>query len=139
MSNSYRLGVNPSAYYLDLFDPEDINIRPAIVDAQRPRDAEGELVISGEDLEFEIYLALEDGAVSKKAIEATRSVLSQVVEMDDAARAAGDDFDYDEELGYIEIKPTTAVFHYFATTVNSEWAVTFVRNQAGVWVRQDAE
>jgi hypothetical protein len=93
-------------------------------------------IIGKGDLEFEILIPTEKGRVPEKLVSITRSVLSQVVEMDDAR--AGDDagplhqsIDEDEVLAYVVIRDAYVEFSYFATTVNTEWSIYFSPNGQG--------
>jgi hypothetical protein len=72
-------------------------------------------------------------------LSAARSALSQLAEMDDAARALPTglsyDLDHDEVLAMIKVHDeSTLTFRYFATTVNTEWDVRFSRDASGVWL-----
>jgi hypothetical protein len=136
--NSYSLGIHPASYYASLFDAAKITIKPA---GNGPRQWPecGVAIIGKGDLEFEIVIPTEEGRVPEKLVSITRSVLSQVVEMDDAARA-GDDagplhqsIDEDEVLAYVVIRDAYVEFSYFATTVNTEWSIYFTPNGQGDW------
>lgn len=120
MKNSFRLGASTSSHYLGIFKGTEIQVKPAIHDAQRAFPAQGEVPIESGDLNFEIWFPLENGAVPNRHIETANSVLAQIVEMDDAARSIESSFDHDEELAYITIDDSEVRFRYFATTVNTE-------------------
>ena len=89
------------------------------------------------DFDFDILMPTEEGHVPERFISVAQSVLSNVTEMDDAARAAGDTdpnpLDHDEVLAYAVIRDGYVEFHYFATTVNTEWSVYFTPNGQGGW------
>lgn len=75
-----------------------------------------------------------NGVVAPDQLKAARSVLSQIVEMDDAARAIPTNLDHDEVLARINLIDANKVrFRYFATAVNTEWDVDFTLNANGVW------
>ena|SRR5688572_14735306 len=125
-SNTYRLRVNPSSHYSSLFDESNIVIQPG-VGGQRPRPEAGVVTIGAGDLEFEILLPAVEGRVPPSYISAAKSVLSQIVDMDEAARALPDTIDHDEILAFVVVHDDCVEFHYFATTVNTEWSVYFTR------------
>ncbi|HEX8902166.1 hypothetical protein [Vitreimonas sp.] len=86
------------------------------------------------DLEFDIYMNAANGVVAPDQLDAARSVLSQIVEIDDAARAIPTDLDHDEVLARIKLIDANKVrFRYFATAVNTEWDVDFTLNANGAW------
>ena len=132
--NSFRLGVYPSSHYASLFDAAEIVIQPAC-GGPRPWPELSIATIGEGDLEFEILMPTEEGRTPPRHAATARSVLSQIVEMDDAARAVPDatDFDLDEALAYVVISDAYVEFHYFATTVNTEWGIYFTPNGQGVW------
>jgi len=86
------------------------------------------------DLAFDIYMPVIDGEVPSAYLDAARLMLSQIVQMDDAARAIPSDFDHDESLACIKLHDVNDVgLRYFATTVNTEWDVGFRLGADGVW------
>ncbi len=85
---------------------------------------------------FDVYLPTQNHAPIAPHCEAARSVLRQIVEMDDAARAIreGHDFEHNEVLAYISILSEQAAnFTYWATTEDNEWTVGFTRLADGSW------
>jgi hypothetical protein len=75
-----------------------------------------------------------NGEVPSAYLDAARSMLSQIVQMDDAARAIPSDFDHDEHLACISMYDVNDVsLRYFATTANTEWDVGFTLGADGVW------
>jgi hypothetical protein len=138
--SSFRLGVHLASHYASLFDAAKISIQPA-VNGPRPWPELGVARIGkgdGEgDLDFEILMPTEEGCVPERLVSRARSVLSHVVEMDDAARIAHDadpdPIDLDEVLAYVVIRDAYVVLHYFATTMNTEWDVYFTPNGQGGW------
>src|SRR5262249_11935672 len=90
--NSYRHGIHSSSHYASLFDAGKISIQPAT--GGHPWPELGVAVIGkgdGEgDLDFEILIPTEEGRVPERLVSIARSVLSNVVEMDEAARAPDD-------------------------------------------------
>jgi len=108
-------------------------IRPA-VGGHRPRSETGVVTVGAGDLEFEILLPAVEGRVQPGYISAAKSVLAQIVDMDEAARAVPDTtIDSDEILAYVVVHDDCVEFHYFATTVNSEWSVYFTKHDADRW------
>lgn len=86
------------------------------------------------DLAFEVWMPAEGDEVPQKFIDIAGSVLSQIVEMDDAARADESDYENDEYLAYIEIHELGDVdLCYFSSMVNTEWARRFIRGDDGRW------
>jgi hypothetical protein len=133
--NSYRLAIHLASYYASLFDAAKITIEPAA----RSWPEVGVATIGQGDLEFEMCIPTEEGRVPEKLVSMARSVLSRVVEMDDAARDSNDagplheSVDEDEVLAYVVIREAYVEFWYFATTVNTEWSVYFIPNGQGSW------
>jgi hypothetical protein len=138
--HSFRLNVHPSSHYASLFDAAKILIEPAC-SGQRPWPELGVATIGKDDgegdLDFDILMPTEEGHVPERLISVAQSVLSNVTEMDDAARAASDTdpylLDHDEVLAYVVIRDGYVEFHYFATTVNTEWSIYFTSNGQGGW------
>ena len=137
LKNTFRLGVHPSSHYASLFDRAEISIRPA-AGGRRPSPELAVATIGEGDLEFEIFMLTEQGRVLPAHVSTARSVLSQIVEMDDAARAVPDltDDDYDETLAYVVISDAYVELHYFASTVNTEWGIYFTPSGQGGWDRR---
>jgi hypothetical protein len=131
-ANTFRLGVRDSADYVALFDEAKITIQPA-TRGQRATPEMGVVTIGEGDLEFEIWLRSDRGNIPPMQLTTAKSVLSQIVSMDDQARAIPDIIDSDENLAWILINEDGAEFHYFANTVNSEWSVLFATDENGVW------
>lgn len=134
LENSFRLSVHPSSHYLSLFDAAEISISPPSAAAGRAWPELGLATIGEGDLEFEILMPTEHGRIPERHVLRARSALSQIVEMDNAARALPDvaDDDYDEALAYMVISDAYVELHYFATTVNTEWSVYFTPSE-GQW------
>jgi hypothetical protein len=93
------------------------------------------------DLEFEILMPTGDGRIDRRLVSIAQQVVSFIVEMDDAARAVRDPtgpdpIDFDEVLAYVVIRHAAIEFHYFATTVNTEWSIYFTPNAQGSWARR---
>jgi hypothetical protein len=132
--NSFRLGVHPSCHYVSLFDAAEITIQPASGGQRRWPDV-GVAAIGEGDLQFEILMPTEHERIPQRHVSTARSVLSQIVAMDNAARALPDvtDDDYDEVLAYVVISDDYVELHYFASTVNSEWGVYFTPSRQGDW------
>lgn len=132
-ANTYRLGVNSTDYYVGLFDAEALKIEPAIR-GQRPHVERGAILVPAGELEFQVYLPATNGAVEPRILELARSVLSQIVDMDNQAREFEDVIDSDEILAWIEVRDDVVDLHYYATTVNSEWDARFRQGEGGRWV-----
>jgi hypothetical protein len=132
--NSFRLGVHPSSHYASLFDAAEFSIQPACA-GPRPWPELGIATIGEGDLEFEVLMPTEAGHIPPRHVATARSVLSQIVEMDDAARAVPNptDHDFDEALTYVVIGNADVELHYYATTVNTEWGIYFTPNGQGGW------
>ena len=98
--NSFQLSVHSSSHYASLFDRAEISIQPAASD-QLPWPELAAAMIGKGALEFEILMPTEQGCILPTHVSTARSVLSQIVEMDEAARAVPDltDGDGDETFG----------------------------------------
>lgn len=132
--NTFRLGAQDASHYLRLFDLAAISpVRPELCRRFGWSDQASAKVGEG-DLEFDIYMNAVNGVVAPDQLKTARSVLSQIVEMDDAARAISTDLDHDEVLARIKLIDAKKVrFRYFATAVNTEWDVDFTLNTNGAW------
>ncbi len=138
MKNTYRLGTQEAALYGAFLDSAKIEIFPT--DSGRQSGYAGQAVVSiGDgDMQFDILMDVSNGKPIEPQFEAARSVLSQLIEMDDTARelptGLSDELDHDEVLARIKMQDeSTAIFRYFATTVNTEWDVKFSRELNGKW------
>lgn len=126
-NDTYRLGVKASAHYLALFNPEVAPVPRGSKVARVPIGPEGD------DLAFDVIIPLESGAWRADLLPKARAVLSQVVEMDDAARATNiDAFADDESLASITIDEFFIAFEYFSSAVNSQWIEYFFLTE-GAW------
>lgn len=122
--NTYRLGVNPSSFYLAQFDERELR-------ADGTAKAVNMLVGRG-DLGFWVTLPVEFGVARTDLIPVARSVLAQIVEMDDAARSCNTpEHDDDEVLNAITIREFFVEFEYYATAWNSNWHVYFTPDSDG--------
>jgi len=130
--NTYRLGIHDASHYAALFDESKVKIQAAFR-GQRSRPEVAVVTIGEGDLEFEIWMASDAGRARQAHVLTARSVPSQIVQMDDAARALPDVVDSDENLAWVVTHDDCVEFHYFANTVNSEWSVFFTRDEAGIW------
>lgn len=132
--NTFRLGAHDASHYLNLFDSAPIfPVRPELSRRFGWSDQQSAKVGEG-DLAFDIYMNAANGVVAPDQLKAARSILSQIVEMDDAARAIPTDLDHDEVLARIKLIDANNVrFRYFATAVNTEWDVSFTLNANGAW------
>ncbi|MCX7358940.1 MAG: hypothetical protein NT015_12470 [Alphaproteobacteria bacterium] len=130
--NTFRLGVRDSADYAALFDETKAKIQPAI-GGQRATPEMGVVTIGEGDLEFEVWLPSDRGSLPPAHVSTAKSVLGQIVRMDDEARAIPDIIDSDENLAWVAINDDGVEFHYFANSVSSEWSVLFAMDENGVW------
>jgi deoxyribonuclease V len=123
--NTFRLGARPASSYLERFNPAEFKI------AGQERTAYAEV---GEgDLAFEVHLPVEFGAIRLDLSDRARSALSQIVAMDDAARASNSDSEDDEQLAALTVYEFFAELEYFSTTVNSQWTEFFTPDGDGRW------
>lgn len=129
--NTFRLGAR-EADYSALFDEAKIIIQPASR-GQRAAPEMGTVTIGEDDLAFEVWLPADRGNISPNHISTAKSVLCQIVRMDDEARAIPDIIDSDENLAWVLVAQDGVEFHYFANTVNSEWSVLFDKDENDVW------
>lgn len=121
-----RLGVQPSSFYLACFD--ETKLRP---DGADPSTA---YVTIGEgDQAFDVHVPLEFGALRADLIPMLRSVLSNIVEMDDCVRAANPDDD--EELVEIVVREFFVELRYRPTPYNGERTEYFTFTD-GHWRRR---
>lgn len=142
MLNTFRLGVQPSAYYLGLFDEHAIKL----TDTGYPDRffefpfAVATIGVDENDPQFDIIFIVKDGLVPAASIATAKEILAQIVEMDDAARSlepyvqGGKAIDHDEVLARVVVLGDEVRFRYFATTVNTEWDVLSERQPSGNWV-----
>lgn len=123
--NTFRLGTNPSSFYLERFNADHLEIAGAERTA-RATVAEG-------DLAFEVHIPVEFGAIRTDLVERARSALSQIVAMDDAARRSNADSEDDELLAALTVYEFFAELEYFSTSVNSQWTEFFTPDADGTW------
>lgn len=123
--NTFRLGAKPSSFYLERFNATDLRIAGAERTAFA-RVGEG-------DLEFEVHLPVEFGAIRTDLANRARTVLAQIVAMDEVARASNSDSEDDEQLAALTVYEFFAELEYFSTTVNSQWTEFFTLDAEGVW------
>lgn len=137
-----KLGVQPSSYYLALFDEQAIKLKNTGYPDRFFKFPFAVATIGGDESEwqFDIIFAVQDGAVQPASITAAKKILSQIVEMDDAARSLepylhdGKELDHDEVLARVQILDDEVRLRYFASTVNTEWDVAFGRDANGNWI-----
>ncbi|MGH6949687.1 MAG: endonuclease V, partial [Vitreimonas sp.] len=118
-------GTKPSSFYLERFNEADLRIAGEERTAPT-RVGEG-------DLEFEVHIPVEFGAIRADLCAHARSALAQVVAMDDAARASNADSEDDEQLAALSVYAFHAELEYFSTTVNSQWTEFFTLAADGGW------
>jgi deoxyribonuclease V len=123
--NTFRLGTRPSSFYLERFHEAELRIAPGERTAHA-RVGEG-------DLEFEVHLPVEFGAVRTDLVERARSALGQIAAMDDAARASNHDSADDEQLAALSVYEFFAELEYFSTAVNTQWTEFFTPTSEGGW------
>ena len=132
--NTFRLGTHDASHYVALFDSALVKVVPP--NRLRPfgQTAHGVAELGEGELAFDIYMPEIDGEVPSAYLDAARTMLSKILQMDDAARAITSDFDHDERLACIRMHDVNDVsLRYFATTVNTEWDVGFRLGADGVW------
>jgi hypothetical protein len=142
MLNTFRLGIQRSSHYLGLFDESAIRLKNTGYGERSFPFPVAVATIGGDDddRQFDVILKVRDGAVDHQSVDAARSVLSQITEMDEAARSLepyivdGKELDHDEVLARVVILGDEVRFRYFATTLNTEWDVAFDRGADGKWV-----
>jgi deoxyribonuclease V len=125
---TFRLGAKASSFYLERFDAADFKIAGAERTAHT-RVGQG-------DLEFEVHLPVDFGAVRLDLVERVRSALGQIVAMDEAARASNHDSEDDEQLAALTVREFFAELEYLSTTVNSQWTEFFTLSNDGTWRHQ---
>ena len=158
--STYRLDEFDSKTYLDQFDESKLELLPYRAEGlYRQSNAEWERVdkdsgyldthlfgerpsqwtieLKAKDFTFGVGFPDNDERYSKSwYLEKIKSVLSQVGELDAAARKgsvamAGED--YKEYLGRIYLHGTKLEFYYFSSTVNTSWEVYFDLDSLGNW------
>jgi deoxyribonuclease V len=122
--NTFRLSQNPPSFYLESFDERKLVTTTS---------GEAYIPVGEGDLAFEVHLAVEFGAVRSDLLTQARSVLAQIVAMDDAARASNPDSEEDEQLAAVSVYDFFAELEYFSTTVNSQWTEFFTPAGDGGW------
>lgn len=128
--NTFRLSVKPSSFYAALYDDNNLRVRKDLSGA----DVAFTTVGDG-DLEFDVCLPVERGEKRNDLKAFARSVLSQIVEMDERAREAkeNDPHDDDEVLANVTVREYFVEFEYFAMAWNSQWSEFFTRDPDGRW------
>jgi len=124
--NSYRLGKHPSSYYLQAFDGGTLR-----------EDGDTACIALCRDdpaFEFEVHLPVEWGELRIDLKPLARSLLAEIVELDDHVRASHDDaYDDDERLALVVVREFYCEFRYFSTAWNSDWCEYFTRDASGTW------
>lgn len=113
----FRLSVQPSSHYLALY-------RALGLGADTPR---GE--VGAGDLGFEVRLQADAGRIADDVLRLADDALSRIVELDARARAmpGASGVDHGERLDSITVSRDLVQLDYHATTVNTEWTVSFTR------------
>lgn len=84
----------------------------------------------GDDDEFEIHFEAENGVVETSAIEAAKSLMLSIGELDnkvqescaaECKRTGLNPMNFEGMLAYVRVHPNHAALHYFGTGVNTEW------------------
>lgn len=152
----YSLAPRQSSEFLKKFDPRTIEMMPAreaglyrLPDLQpaSPDDPEDKCIYLGDEpaqgyTEVEVdgvciglYFIAGESGVDERMLSHAREVLACIVELDSISRevAEGEEFDYDEDLRYVEFDEDQAALHYVANNANTEWSAFFVRTGEGEW------
>ena len=126
-------GIASSQYLAQLDDPRPFKFCPSTV-GQRGGPAEAvKTLVFGPD-EIDVAIPLVDGALPELLLQAARSALGQIVELDEVAARGCDDTQDDGYLASLEVVSSSEVdLHYFAAHVNSEWNEVFRRDHEGRW------
>lgn len=147
----FRLSNFPytSSDYLALFKEEKVAIQPyrkggnyKIVNGELVASPEGGMNLMTQEehglikidtgeIQFDIELGSSMGVVDPELIGVAKEVLSQIVELDSAARLLPSDIDYEEYLLFIKISRSEVELHYVSDTVNTSWGVFFERDERG--------
>jgi len=122
--SQHRLGQRPAAYYRGLFETQPFAMRNGSYYCALGGD--------DDDLSFEVHLPIEFGRPRTDLAELARTVVDQVVEMDDAVRGTILD-EEDPLLAWIEVREFFVRFEYYSSLVNTQWAEYFTRDEVGVW------
>lgn len=123
--NTFRLGAKPSSLYAERFNAADLRLAGA--------EKTAHACVGEGDLEFEVHVPVEFGSIRVDLVEHARSALTQIVAMDDVARASNQDSEDDEQLAALTVREFFAELEYFSTTVNSQWTEFFTRGTDGSW------
>ena len=141
---NYRLDVRASSFYARQFRVRDLHYFPRIEAGfyvlqrgkyvrcddlnsdrvyRQERREHGSVRISTHYGSFEIKLPSENLRVPPSALRCARELLLAVSEVDALCRDATDDtVDEGEVLGLIEMFDDHALFHYYASIWNNQWA-----------------
>lgn len=134
--NTFRLSVSASSSYAALYDDGNLSVGTlsGVGDFAFTTVGDG-------DLEFDVYLPVERVEVRDDLRLLARSVLSQIVEMDEQARTArkDDPYDDDEVLANVTVREYFVEFEYYATAWNSQWSEFFTRDPDGRWRHRGLE
>ena len=84
---------------------------------------------------FNLLVHVPQGEFTLALADAARELFSQLVVMDDGARALPSQYDENEELAAVVLYPVSgeAPLQYYSTLWNSEWYVAFVRSENSIW------
>ena len=120
-----RLGNKPASFYLERFDEHALKVVGESREACT-RVGEG-------PFEFDLCVPVEFGAVRIDLIPTARAVLSQIVDMDDAARAVPRGQQDIEELAAVVVREFFVELIYWSTTQNADRREYFTRDDDGRW------
>jgi hypothetical protein len=115
---------------LDRYDGRPV-AEQILADSLRYKETEAWVVCEfGDDDEFEIHFDAENGVVEPSAIEAAKSLMLSIGELDnkiqescaaECKRTGLHPRNFEGMLAYVRVYPNRAVLHYFGTGVNTEW------------------
>ncbi|GAB1267132.1 hypothetical protein NBRC116493_03850 [Aurantivibrio infirmus] len=115
-----------SSYYLRQYESNELKI------SETAEEPYAYMAFGEGDSGFDIYLPLSNGKVSVQHMEAAKFVLSQVVEMDQVAKAVPSEEPVYQRLIFIQIGEEIE-FRYASVDVNATWSAFWVTNQNGNW------
>lgn len=85
------------------------------------------------DNNLELYIDIEEEFISSKLVDFAKNVISNVVEMDVAARSIDLGHDWEEKLVGVSICQSRVSFSYWAEHVNTDWNVIFKYLNGNDW------
>jgi deoxyribonuclease V len=132
--NTLRLRARPNSFYENLYEESSLKL------AELGGGGKAACIyLATDEGDICLQFPIEFGDLRTDLLPVGREVLSQIVEMDDAVRAANADeteFDDDEVLTRVIVREFFVAFEYTASPWNSSWFEYFTRDGSGHWIHR---